>query len=42
MRIVVGGKVADMSEAETQQRDEAADRLWQEIKQAVNRQRGPE
>jgi len=30
-RIVVGGsKVADMSEAEMQQRHDAADRLWQE------------
>jgi hypothetical protein len=38
-RIVVGGgsKVAELSRAEQQAAGEAADRLWQEIKQAANK-----
>jgi len=39
-RIVVGpSKVADMSEAEHQQAGDAADRLWQELVQAMAKQR---
>jgi len=38
-RIVDHGKVAELSEAETEQRHNAADRLWQELKQAVAEQR---
>jgi len=41
-RIVVGpSKVADISEAERRAAGDAADRLWQEIKRAVE-QRGTE
>jgi hypothetical protein len=39
-RIVVGAsKVADVSEAEQQAASDVADRLWQEIKRAVAKQR---